>query len=94
MELLESKTIKIGDKDYKVKMTLRAFINYEKMTGHNISKIETLEDMVTFFYCVFKAGGNDMSYEDFLSLIDDKPESLAGFVKGVNMEKKMVIQSP
>jgi len=93
MKLLESETIKIGDKDYPIKMTIRSMINYEKLTGHSISKIETMEDIITFFYCVVKAGGNDMSYEDFLNLIDDKPEALTAFSESMNMEKKMVIQS-
>lgn len=91
MELLESKIIKIGDKDYRIKMTIRSLINYEKITGHSVSQIDTLEDMIAFFYCVFKAGGNDISYEAFIDLIDDKPESLTDFTQSMNMEKKMAI---
>ena len=80
MNLLETKHIKIGEKDYPVKMTTRSLMLYETLTKHDISIIDTLEERVTFFYCAFKGGGSELTYDQFLDLIDDKPESIGTFI--------------
>jgi hypothetical protein len=90
MKLLDNKLIKIGDKDYLLKMSIRAMIEYEQLSGHSISIIESLKDITTIFYCTFKAGGNNMSYDEFMDLIDDKPESIKAFSDSMieKVEKK------
>jgi hypothetical protein len=79
MKLLQTKPIKIGDKEYPIKMSIRAMIEYETLSKKSISVIETLQDITTIFYCTVRAGGADMTYEQFMDLIDDKPEALQAF---------------
>jgi hypothetical protein len=79
MKLLQVKNIKIGDTDYPIKMSIRAMIEFEQLSGHSISIIETLEDITIIFYCTVKAGGSVLAYSEFMDLIDDKPEALKAF---------------
>jgi hypothetical protein len=79
MKLLQEKTVKIGDTEYPIKMSTRAMINYEALSGHSISTIQSLSDITILFYCTVKAGGSELTYEGFMDLIDDKPESLTAF---------------
>lgn len=79
MELLEVKKIIIGNKEYPIKKSLRAMIEFETIAGHSIANIETLKDVAIFFYCTIKAGGLDLSYEDFLDAIDEYPEKINEF---------------
>lgn len=90
MELLETKLIKIGDKEYPIKMTLRSMINFQKHTGKSIDDMSTLEDVTIYFYYTFKAGGSEMTYDEFMDMIDDKPESIAAFTAALTIkaEKK------
>lgn len=85
MKLLEEKIVKIGDKEFLLKMSIRAMIEFEKLSGHSISEIVTLEDIVQIFYCTVKAGGANISYDEFMDLIDDSPESISDF-KDVMLE--------
>ena len=79
MKLLKEKIVKIDGLDYPVKMSARAMINYEELSGKSISNIQTLKDITILFYCTVKAGGSDMNYEQFMDLIDEKPEALTDF---------------
>jgi hypothetical protein len=79
MKLLQVKNIKIVDTDYPIKMSIRAMIEFEQISGHSISIIETLEDITIIFYCTIKAGGSTLTYNEFMDLIDDKPEALVSF---------------
>jgi len=79
MKLLETKKIKIGDKEYPVRMSLRAMIEFENMSGHSISTMETLQDMTMIFYCTLKAGGSAMTYDEFMDIVDDSPDVLTAF---------------
>lgn len=94
MKLLKSKNIKIGDKEYPVKISIRAMIEFENLSGHSISKVETLQDIIFIFYCAVKAGGSDMTYDQFMDLIDDKPEALGVFTDAMieKREKKILNQ--
>jgi hypothetical protein len=92
METLETKIVKIGNVEYPLKRTIRAMIDYEKLSGHSVANIKTLEDIAIWFYCTFKAGGSKLTYEEFLDFIDDKPESLKAFTDAMleKSEKKQV----
>jgi len=92
MELLESKNIKIGDKEYPVKMTLRSMINFQKHTGKSIDEMSTLEDVTVYFYYTFKAAGSELSYDEFMDIIDDKPDAITAFTDAmtVKIEKKRI----
>lgn len=94
MKLLETKTTKIGDKDYPIKMSLRAMIEFEQLSGHSISQVETLQDITIIFYCTVKAGGSNLTYEQFMDMIDDKPEALKAFsdIMIEKSEKKQAVR--
>jgi hypothetical protein len=77
MRLLEVKKVKIGEKEFPIKITNRAMIEYEKLSGGSVSAMEGTEDLCQLFYCTAKAGAKSelvefgYSYEEFLDLIDD-----------------------
>ena len=79
MKLLETKIIKIGDKEYPTKLTARAMIGYETLTGHPITVLKTIEDRTYLFYVCLKAGGTDITYDAFLDLIDNCPAVIGEF---------------
>ncbi len=68
------KTIKINDKEYKVKYTIRALFYWEQITGKSFA-INTLLDNYLFFYCMILANNPDdvLQWEDFLNAIDNDP---------------------
>lgn len=79
MKLLKEKIIRIGDKEYPLKMSIRSMIEFEEMSGHSITSLGTLRDVTILFYCTIKAGGADMTYEEFMNVIDEKPDILNEF---------------
>ena len=68
------KTIKINDKEYKVKYTIRALFIYEQITGKPFA-INTLLDNYLFFYCMILANNPDdvLEWDQFLNAIDNDP---------------------
>lgn len=63
--------IKIGDKDYKLKYSIRALFLYERITSKSFEML-SLEDNVIFFYCILLAQNPDfMTFEEFCDKIDD-----------------------
>jgi hypothetical protein len=80
MKLLTPKIIRIGEVDYPVKMSIRAMIMYEQLAGKSITEdSDSLEDVTKLFYCVFRAGGTEITYDEFLNLIDDDIDVLSRF---------------
>lgn len=80
MKLLQTKIIKIGDKEYPLKLSLRAMLQFEVLAGHPISEFkESVQEMIYIFFCAIRAGGAELSYDEFLNLIDDQPEILKVF---------------
>lgn len=77
MKLLDNQSVKVGDKNFPIRVSVRAMIEYEKLTGKPITSFEGTEDLIRFFYVTAKAGakaeGNPFSYtyEQFIDLIDD-----------------------
>ena len=68
------KTIKINDKEYKVKYTIRALFYWEQITGKPFA-INTLLDNYLFFYCMILANTPDdvLEWDQFLNAIDNDP---------------------
>ena len=68
------KTIKINDKEYKVKYTIRALFYWEQITGKPFA-IDTLLDNYLFFYCMILANNPDdvLEWDQFLNAIDNDP---------------------
>jgi hypothetical protein len=79
MKLLETKIIKIGETDYPCKLSVRASITFEEITGRDISQMSSLADFVAAFYGAVKACGSKLTYDEFLDLLDNYPESLIEF---------------
>jgi hypothetical protein len=77
MKLLEVKTIKCGDKEFPIKITTRAQIEFEALSGGSISSLEGTAKVVQLFYCAAKAGARSegkeftYTYDTFLDAIDD-----------------------
>ena len=68
------KTIKINDKEYKVKYTIRALFYWEQITVKPFA-INTLLDNYLFFYCMILANNPDdvLEWDQFLNAIDNDP---------------------
>ena len=68
------KTIKINDKEYKVKYTIRALFYWAQITGKPFA-INTLLDNYLFFYCMILANNPDnvLEWDQFLNAIDNDP---------------------
>jgi hypothetical protein len=76
MKLSEVKRVKVGDLEFPVKLTIRAMIDYETLSGDSIMNLEGTEKSMKFFYCTAKAGARSegkefMTYDEFLDSIDD-----------------------
>lgn len=77
MKLAEVKSIKVGEKSFPVKLTNRAMIEYEALTGETMVNLKGSERLTKLFYCTAKAGaraaGHEFkhTYEQFLDAIDD-----------------------
>jgi xylose isomerase len=76
----ETKTVLIGKKEYQIKFTFRALIDFEKLSGHTVS-FETLENALMLFYCLHKAAVRDQgveidSFETLLDEIDNYPDAM------------------
>jgi hypothetical protein len=80
MKLLETKQIRIGEKDYSLKLSVRAMISYTSLSGKNINHVETLQDRINLFYSCMKACNPELQYEAFLDIIDDHPEKIGEFI--------------
>jgi hypothetical protein len=84
MKPLETKYIKIGDKDYPFKNTARAFLKFEELSNHSIDAFDgSTKDGLNFLYSCFWGGGSRIVFDDFLELIDneDVNDLIARFIK-------------
>lgn len=90
MELLENKIVKVGDREFPIRVTNRAMIEYEKLAGSSISDMDGHERLIKFFYCTARAGAKsegkefNFSFEQFLDAIDNYYlETLTNFSKAI-----------
>lgn len=86
--------ITFKENKYTIKYTLRAFFIYEQITGQ-VFKMRTLTDEYLFLYCLILANAPDinMSFEDFVSECDDRPDWMISMQKFVHkeMEKQSLL---
>lgn len=68
------KTIKINNKEYKVKYTIRALFIFEQITGKAF-EIKTLLDNYIFFYSMILANNPDdvLDWNVFIDALDSDP---------------------
>ena len=84
MELLEVKMVRIGDRDWPICKTNRAYILYDELTSSDgeVKKMSIRKETSILFYCMAKAGAKkadqDFPYslDEFLDIIDDYPDDL------------------
>lgn len=74
--------MKIDNKEYKIKMTLKALFAYEELTGKPFNPQTTME-MYMYFYCVILVNNPsfNMTFDDFINLNDEHPELFKEFQK-------------
>lgn len=82
-------TIKIADKDYKLKYTIRSLFLFERITGKALN-IETFADQITFFYCLILANNPDMdlTFDQFIDAIDNHEINIDELQSFVNEEQQ------
>jgi hypothetical protein len=93
MKLLTLQKVKVGPNEFSVKVTNRAMINYEKLSGSSVITFEGTEKLIQFFYCTAQAGARadgkefNYSFEEFLDVIDDYySETLTNFSQALMAE--------
>jgi hypothetical protein len=73
MKLLETKYIKIEEKEYPLKKSARAYLKFEEISGHAIDRFDSsTKDSLNFLYACFWGGGSRISFDEFLELIDNE----------------------
>ena len=84
------KTIKIKDKEYNIKYSIRALFIFEQITGKPF-KIETLLDNYIFFYSIILASNkeNVLDWDDFLDELDTNPNLLTQLNEILNQQDKL-----
>jgi len=93
MQLLNTQTVKIGELEFPIKITNRAMIEYESISGHSISNMSNTQELIQFFYCTDKAGAKSTNtqftytYDEFLDVIDEYyVDVLTNFTKALIVE--------
>ena len=90
MRLLGIKEVEVGKDKYPIKLSFRAMIEYESITGQSIQAATGTEQIVILFYCAAKAGAKATGsvfakdYEAFLDIVDNYPESLISFMEALS----------
>lgn len=72
-------TVKINNKEYNVKYSIRALFIYEQITGKPFTgNLTYIIDRYIFAYSILLASNKDdiIEWDDFISAIDDDPDIL------------------
>lgn len=78
-------TIKIRDKEYNLKYTLRAMILFEQLKG-SVFELKTTTDNTIFFYCILLANNKEfgMTYDEFLTELDEDMTLFSKYLEFIN----------
>ncbi len=88
--------MKIKNKEYKFKITLRAMMIFEQITGKPFNINGVLDEYI-YFYSLLMANNNDFNYtfEEFIDILDESPnlikdykEALEDYGKKMNVFNK------
>ena len=73
MNFIEAREVKVGPNTFKVKLTNRAMIEFENLSGTTVSDFKGTEQLIQFFYCTAKAGDKEFkyTYDEFLDVVDE-----------------------
>jgi uncharacterized radical SAM superfamily Fe-S cluster-containing enzyme len=73
----------INNVEYIVRKTNKALIDFERMMGKSVAKIDdTYTDNMTLFYCFLKAANKDtfkFTFDEFLYMLDENEENIKVF---------------
>ena len=86
MKFAEVKQVKVGEMTFPIKITNRAMIEFEDMSGSSVASFEGTKKLIQFFYCTAKAGDKEFKYtfDEFLDKIDDYYEEvMVNFSKAI-----------
>lgn len=80
-------TLRINDRDVKLKYTFRTFILYENIQGKSFTPTSTTEILV-FLYCCILASDKDLifTFDEFLDMIDENPQIIVDFSEFLSQE--------
>ena len=80
-------TIRIKDKDFKVKQTIRAIFLWEQISEKQFEIKNTLDNYL-YFYCILLANNPDfLGWDEFIDLLDEDPTIL------IQLSKKLTEQN-
>jgi len=77
MKLLKIIPIQLDDMTFHIKMTNRAMMEFEEMSGGNMASLKGTSDLLMLFYCTSKAGAKskgipfDITFQQFVDVTDD-----------------------
>lgn len=79
--------ININNKQYTLKLTLRALILFEKVAGTSF-KFDTLSDQILYLYCLILANNEDVdiSLDDLIEAMDNDPTILLKYFEFLTKE--------
>lgn len=74
------KNIRLGDKEFSLRYSLRAFMLFEQMLSKPFN-IETLTDTYVLLYCFLMATNKpfDITFEQYMDLLDENPAAVREF---------------
>lgn len=80
-------TIKIGDREIKLKYSFRALMLYENIQKKSFAP-ETTTDVLVFMFCVIMGSAKDvqLDFNEFLDMIDENPYLMTEFAEWLTGE--------
>lgn len=83
------KSIRIKDKDYKIKQSIRSVFLWEQITGKAFETKTTLDNYL-YFYCLLLANNDDfMDWDEFIDTLDDDPTILIQLSKVLTEQNEL-----
>lgn len=80
-------TIKIHDREIKLKYSFRSILLYENITGKSFNPVTTTDTLI-FMYSVIMASDKEISFtfDEFMDMIDDNPKLVVEFSEFIASE--------
>lgn len=72
--------VKINGNEYELKLSMRAYMMMENITGESFN-IENLTDTISFFYCVIVTSSKESGFkwDELVDMLDENPQLLREF---------------
>lgn len=82
-------TIKINEREYKIKQTIRSIFLFEEIAQKPFQVITTLDNYL-YFFCILLANNEDfMSWDEFIDCIDNDPTILMELTKKLTQSQEV-----